>query len=462
MKKGFIKWGLVSAGMLLLIAGTILGGSVIEKLTDSYGINSTGKVVVSLAKNADKTDSMLSVDDIDELREQPGTQELAAAAYDKQPVEYASRSVTSDIRGVSFNYPGFQTLNIIKGSFLSRADEEETTRAAVVDEELALELFNTTDVIGNEVDLYGESFQIIGVIQKDQTILGLLSDQPEPIIYIPANVLLELEPAAGISSIQVKTGKTDLLGRNEDIVSEALSAVGKNPLNYVIEDYGTMEYMLRQQLRLLVFVPGLALMLTLAALVIKKTRKLLTVIASECKADYFMNVVKMHRQYILREVTRLAVMAAGIAASWLAVSFDIYIPQSYIPGELIDLSFYIDLIRDCILQNNDKIGYMPPPESLVLIKAQLLTDWLFYLALFAGISMVILGLYLLKLKQTSLSVLAPACGIITAAAAATAVLAAIAAGLPVIIDTKGILILFAFVFIYSILFSKERDEVFQC
>jgi len=105
----------------------------------------------------------------------------------------------------------FYALDIIEGNFLSKADEEEASQVAVIDEELAVELFNTRNVIGNEILIYDRIFKIIGVEAIDSSILGILTDRNEPSVYIPVNVMLELDKETGISSIQIKTTENDLL-----------------------------------------------------------------------------------------------------------------------------------------------------------------------------------------------------------------------------------------------------------
>lgn len=461
MKKRFITWGLVFIGILLLMTGALFGNMVVEKLSDSYGLYSTGKVVVNVAKEAAADrNNLFTVKDVEKLSQQPGTGELAAAAESSMPVKYGNSIVASVIRGVSSNYGYFLALDIVKGNFLSRADEEEASQVAVIDEELALELFKTNNAVGNGIEVYGRKFKIIGVAARDPSLLGALTAQKEPSVYIPVNVMLDLDKEAGISSIQVKTTEDDLLGRNVDIVSNALRAIGRNPSGYIIEDYGIKAFFLRQKTQLAVFVPGLVLILLLAVLLKNSIKRLVLLLASGCKADYLINVLKIHRTRLLSELTRSLLLLGGMLAVWFGISFKLFIPQSYIPDELIDLSYYAGLWKDIILQGNSRIGYLPTVEEILLMKAQNVIDWMFYLSLTAGIPMVLIGLYQLKLRGASLSVLAPACGIMTVAAIALVFLAAMAAGMPLSSDTGGLLVLFAFVFINSILFSKEREEVF--
>ena len=101
MKKSVAKWGLVSVGILLLVTGAVLGSMVAEKLSDSYGLNSTDKVIVSVTREAAAdSNNLFTVKDVEKLSVQPGTGELAAAAESIKPVKYGSSTVSSVIRGV--------------------------------------------------------------------------------------------------------------------------------------------------------------------------------------------------------------------------------------------------------------------------------------------------------------------------------------------------------------------------
>ena len=461
MKRNYVTWGIVLLGILLLFTGAVGGNSVLGKLADSLGSHAAGRVVVSIAKEAASDfGNLFTVNDVKKLSEQPGTGEPAAAAESIKPVGFDDISVTSVIRGVTSNFYDYDTIEIVKGSIFTEKDEKESNRVAVLDEELALELFKTVNAVGNRIKLYDKTFRVVGVAARDTSILGILSERKEPVVYIPVNVLLELDRSAGISSIRTATAGEDLLGGNEDTVTSALRAIGKNPSNYIIEDYGIKEYLMRQTAQLVIFIPGLAVIFTLAVLLINVVKRTASILLSAGRTDYFGNVLKNNKGILSGELTRAALLSGSIYAVWFGIRFRIFIPQNNIPDDLTDLSYYFDLLKENILQGNSQIGCIPPVEGIILANAQKVICVLTVAALAVGIPLILAGFYRLKLKGTSLFVLAPVCSAMTMAAAAMIPLAAVASGMSPDWNTKGILVLFSFVFINMILFSKERDEVF--
>lgn len=457
----YFSWGLLFTGILLLFSGAVIGSSVIEKLCDRYGSYSYDKVVISLTREAyEDKNNLFTQEDIKKLSLQPGTGKLAASARSIKPVQYGDIRVEAGIHGVSYSYFDFMALNFIKGNFISKSHEEEASRVAVIDEKLALELFGTSNIIGKELKIYGEKFKVIGVFESDTSILGIITEHQEPSVYIPVGVMLEMDQSAGISSIQVKTSENDLLGRNEDMVFRALRAIGKDTSGYRIEDYHISVYYLQQKIHLLIFIPGLLIILLMIKLLKNTIKELVIEIWSKCKTDYLLNVVKICRVKIVESLIRTGLMFAAMAAIWSNISFKLFIPPNYIPDELIDLSYYLDLLKDGILQNNSRLGYFPPAEEFLLTSSQSMLNVLFYSALLAGLPMLVSGLYQLRLRDTSLYLLIPAVCIITVMCLFfISITTVFGLEMPLNLDTKGLLILFAFVFIHSILFSKEREEV---
>jgi hypothetical protein len=461
LKNEGVAWGIVFLGIVALISGVVLGTSAVGALADSLGANAAGRVVVSITKNASgDARNFFTTEEIRKLSEQPGTRNPAAVAESRERAAFGGRSVDSVIRGVSPNYPSYYTIRLAGGSFFTKKDEQESNRVAVIEEELALELFKTANAVGNEIELYDRTFRIVGVAEKDPSLPGFLTERKEPVVYIPVNVLLELDQEAGISSVRAATAEKDLLGRNEDMAAAALRAVGKNPSNYSIKDYGIEEYFMEQIIQLVLFVPGMALILILAVRIKNGIRRTARVLSSACKTDYLANVLRTNKDFLRGELVRVALLSGGVLAVWLGIRFRLFIPPDYIPDDLADLSYYFNLLKENLLQRNSLIGSVPPAEEILLASTKKVLYLVAAASLAAGIPMLLTGLYRLKRKGARLCVLAPVCSAMAFAAVALASLASAASGMPPALNTKGLMILFAFVFINSILFSKERDEVF--
>ncbi|MBE6025027.1 MAG: ABC transporter permease, partial [Cellulosilyticum sp.] len=87
--------------------------------------------------------------------------------------------------GVSHTYSLYEKLHLLKGNFWGEQAEKEARQVVVVSKTLAAKLFNTYEVLGETLQLEGQSYQIIGVYEKPQHLIEALVDDGEEVIYFP-------------------------------------------------------------------------------------------------------------------------------------------------------------------------------------------------------------------------------------------------------------------------------------
>lgn len=82
-----------------------------------------------------------------------------------------------DIEGISFD----------KGRFYTESESNSGSAVIVLGYEIAEGLFGTSDPIGKSIRLYGQRFNVIGVIAKQGA--GFFGDSNDTSVYLPANFL---------------------------------------------------------------------------------------------------------------------------------------------------------------------------------------------------------------------------------------------------------------------------------
>ncbi|WP_264532095.1 ABC transporter permease [Flavobacterium sp. N502540] len=82
-----------------------------------------------------------------------------------------------DIEGISFD----------KGRFYTESESNSGAAVIVLGYEIAEGLFGTSDPIGKSIRLYGQRFNVIGVIAKQGA--GFFGDSNDTSVYLPANFL---------------------------------------------------------------------------------------------------------------------------------------------------------------------------------------------------------------------------------------------------------------------------------
>jgi hypothetical protein len=326
---------------------------------------------------------------------------------------------------------------------------------AVIDDELARKVFKTANVTGKTLDIYGSVFRIVGVVKREDTLIGKLTDDGIPDVYIPAAVMLELDATARITAFQVKTAGAGTPNRNIADVSAALRQIGKEPSNYNISDYNLRYSLMEQKPLLLVFILGIAAMLTLLAYIKKLMAKLYYLIRDGCRTDYFSNAIRSNLAGIGTYMLEMASALGGTALIWLGIKFRPYIPPAYIPDELINISYYSGLIKGLIEGRVQSMGYIAPHAELTVNTIDTLLNLLFCISVIPGFLLLYTGFRELKTVNTEPSALTLIFGLFFVLALIILAAAAFWAGLPFAPGLKGILVAWAFIYINILRIQKR-------
>jgi putative ABC transport system permease protein len=102
---------------------------------------------------------------------------LAAAVApeedDSRTVKYKTRSASSvDIVGTTEAYLQTSGVGVAQGRFLTAADAEGNQPVCVIGSDVATNLFRNESPLGSRIKIEDQSFQVIGVLEKQGTMLG--------------------------------------------------------------------------------------------------------------------------------------------------------------------------------------------------------------------------------------------------------------------------------------------------
>jgi hypothetical protein len=254
-------WVMAFSGILLILSLIILGKAIVDECVRLNGAYSMQKVLVSEKnQSGQKGENSFSIDDINRLESELSTKDISYTARSgmaSTSAVYGDNAYPVSLTGIDYLYTRFSGLVLEEGNYITQKQEEEGALVAVIDEELAWEIFKTDKVIGKTIDIYNAAFTIAGVVEKEASIIGKLTDDGLPDVYIPASVMLELDATARITGLQIRTSESNLMDQNTSAVSEALSQIGKDPSSYAIKDYNLAYALMEQKPLFLAFVLGL-------------------------------------------------------------------------------------------------------------------------------------------------------------------------------------------------------------
>ena len=144
-----------------------------------------------------------------------------------------TQSITdASIRGLTWQMPGLQNLDVTTGRGLTAADEEHAAHVALIGTDVQENLFAGTDPIGQELRADGVPYTVIGIIEKQGSTFGQSQDnfiavplttyqksygtQKSVTIYIKAGSAgPRLEEAADEVRVLMRASRHDLPGAED-------------------------------------------------------------------------------------------------------------------------------------------------------------------------------------------------------------------------------------------------------
>lgn len=393
---------IIFLGILLIISGVVIGSAANSKLIETNGYFGMDKLTITQKNNSSGQNDVMAIEDMEKLKKILNNPNLTYTSNLKTYIQENKHAASVEIIGTNSLYPKFSNMSLSSGSFFTENAQEQNSRVAVIDEELALELFNTVQIVGKKIELFGKSFNIIGVIDDNESLLNNLVDDDIPSIYIPCSTLMELNSTASITHMELKTTDNTTFGNNTIIVKEGLQAIGKNPENYSITDFNIEEALIKEKPDILMFLVGIISILILLFYLKGEIFSLIKVVILETKTDYVLDAVKANGLNIIILLVKSGVMAFLAIVLWKLVKFNLYIPPQYIPDDLTDIGYFIDQLKNSIFESNSNLGYIASKSEQILVASQNIVNIAFIVSILPGFAIFYIGRYQAKVLKIDL------------------------------------------------------------
>ncbi len=124
----------------------------------------------------------------------------------------------ANIRGVTEDAPKIQELVVAEGRFISNFDTQHSRPVAVIGDAIRKELFGPVDVVGKQIRIGADSFNVIGVERENGTFFGQSLDNN---IYIPYTSFMKIFAQRSVT-FQVKAPSAETLMSTQDEVRVVL------------------------------------------------------------------------------------------------------------------------------------------------------------------------------------------------------------------------------------------------
>lgn len=151
----------------------------------------------------------ISSAEITRLAELPGIQTVAARVNDQGAVSYRQQTIPSpSITAYSANWTEVDGGDIYPGRTFTAAENSSAARVALVNDEMAKDLFGEQDPLGKQISIKGEPFQVIGVYHYVASFISG-GNGAKAIVPIETarrhlgtgmrNIMVTVKPSAGVS-----------------------------------------------------------------------------------------------------------------------------------------------------------------------------------------------------------------------------------------------------------------------
>lgn len=179
-------------GITSVISITSLGAasqSILNKEFSSFDKN-VAAIFPSYTKEF-QTRALFTRADIDNINEKfaDKIEFLAPTAQENSDVSYKNHQGKVVLNGVSEDYDKMVKFNMVQGRFLNNSDVASRKDVAVINKKLAMDFFQSADVIGEELNIVVEhnskTVTIIGVYEEEPSIFSGLVSSDSTAMYLP-------------------------------------------------------------------------------------------------------------------------------------------------------------------------------------------------------------------------------------------------------------------------------------
>lgn len=147
------------------------------------------------------------------------------------------KSGSTVIWGISETFKNTLDVKLLAGRFPTKNDVKFNSRVAVIDKNLAEELYKRTNIVGKTIKLtinnYENNYKIIGVIEPQTGIVGnILGNQIPAFVYVPYSLM----ESSGVDQIMIKCSDNSDLTAITNQIKDYLRLKEKIPGEITIQN----------------------------------------------------------------------------------------------------------------------------------------------------------------------------------------------------------------------------------
>lgn len=171
-----------------------MGQGTTKEVQDSIQSMGTNLITVNIVGNRTAT---VTTKELDQLKTKPGIADISPTLTQNTNISANDQTATTSAQAVEPNFAKIRNMSVQSGRFINQSDLDNRYHSAVVGVDVATELFNSTNVVGQSISINGVDFNIVGVLTSMGTSSMGSSDDT---VLIPLTTAQRL-----LKTTQVKT-----------------------------------------------------------------------------------------------------------------------------------------------------------------------------------------------------------------------------------------------------------------
>lgn len=189
------------ASVIILIA---MGQGSTKSVQNSIQSMGTNLITVSITAGQAKD---VSTQELNELKTKPGIKDISPTiSSNNVNISSGDQTATTTVQAVEPNYETIKNTPVESGRFINQDDLDNRYYSAVIGTDVATELFNSTDVVGQKITISGVSFDIVGVLKSQGTSSNGSADDT---IMLPLTTAQRLLKTTQIKTFYVQASSSD-------------------------------------------------------------------------------------------------------------------------------------------------------------------------------------------------------------------------------------------------------------
>ncbi|MCD2348733.1 ABC transporter permease [Clostridium guangxiense] len=208
-----IRSFLTMLGIIIGIASVIvlvgMGQGTKESVSQQIESLGTNLITVSITGNRNKS---FSSKELNEIKAKPGIKDIAPELSSTANIKAGDNTASTSMEASTPSYAEIRNLSVSSGRFINQRDQDNRYKVAVVGIDVANELYSSTDVVGQTINVNGVDFQIVGVLTaQGSSSMGSGDDR----IIVPLSTAQRLTKTTSVRTFYVEA-------KSKDTVDEAM------------------------------------------------------------------------------------------------------------------------------------------------------------------------------------------------------------------------------------------------